>query len=177
MKLLFCMLVACAIIGCAQSYQGSFDDCITDSCISHKETERFCEKLQIEGSFCIEYNFFDHCVIVGANGQKIGTPCLDSLIYKEIINVFDGKWVEGTVGNCWPTHDSTGAGPYWINDIGYGYSSFTRDVVKGDVIYHHYCKSLNSRNCDLIFSIHTDYGPIYLYNYETKEIKSVGWPI
>lgn len=76
-----------------------------------------------------------------------------------------------------PTKDSTGAGPYWVNDIGYSYSSFTRDLVQGEEIYHHYCKSKNNQTRDLIFAIQTGGGPIYQYKYGTKEIKSIGRPI
>jgi len=43
-------------------------------------------------------NFHDFCEIRGGINQKIGTPCLDFLIYKEILEVFDGKWAKGTVG-------------------------------------------------------------------------------
>lgn len=172
MKFLLYLIIACFLCGCATG------ECRTDACITHKETEQFCQKMQTEGAFCLEYNFFDYCEIKGGNNQKIGTPCLDSLIYKEILEVFDGKWVGGeTVGTARPSSEPTEVGPYWVNDISYSYSSFTRDIVQGEEIYHHYCKSKDNKNCDMIFLIHTDGGPMYQYDYETKEIKAAGWPM
>lgn len=174
MKIFTFFIFAVFFTGCAIH---SSSECRTNSCITHKETEQFCRQMQAEGAFCLEYNFRDFCEIRGGNNQKIGTPCLDSLIYKEILEVFDGKWAKGTVGTVKPTKDSTGAGPYWVNDISYGYTSFTRDIVQGDEVYHHYCKSKDNKNCDMIFLIHTDGGPMYRYDYETKEINAAGWPM
>lgn len=175
MKILAFFIFAVFFTGCAIH---SSNECMTDSCKSHKETEQFCRQMLAEGVFCLEYNFFDYCEIKGGNNQKIGTPCLDSLIYKEILETFDGKWVGGgTVGTARPSSEPTEVGPYWVNDISYSYSSFTRDIVEDDEIYHHYCRSKNNQNCDMIFEIHTDGGPMYRYNYETKEIKAAGWPM
>ena len=172
MKILLYLITTCFLWGCASS------ECRTDACHSYKRTEAFCNEVRAEGEFCLEYDYFNFCVIDGLNNQKIATMCMDSLVYKEILEVFDGKWAGGeTVGTCRPTSDSTDTGPYWIDRIEYRYSSFTRDVIQGEEIYHHYCKSKDNKSCDLILKIHTDGGPAYQYNYETKEIKSAGWPI
>ena len=172
MKYLLCLIFLCLLWSCASS------ECRTDACHSYKRTEAFCNEVRAEGEFCLEYDYFNFCVIDGLNNQKIATMCMDSLVYKEILEVFDGKWAGGeTVGTCRPTSDSTDTGPYWIDRIEYRYSSFTRDVIQGEEIYHHYCKSKDNKSCDLILKIHTDGGPAYQYNYETKEIKSAGWPI
>ena len=171
MKFLLYLIIACFLCGCATG------ECRTNACLTYKRTEAFCNEVRAEGAYCLEYDYFNYCIREGLNNQKIATMCIDSLIYKEILEVFDGKWAKGTVGNSQPTEDSTGAGPYWIDRIEYSYSSFTRDVIQDTVIYHHYCKSKDNNNCDMFFLIHTDGGPMYQYNYETKEIKSVGWPI
>ena len=171
MKYLLCLIFLCFLWGCAS------DGCRTYSCRTYKRVETFCNEVRAEGSFCLEYDYFNYCTIRGLNNQKIGTPCMDSLVYREILEVFDRKWAKGTVGTAKPTKDSTGAGPYWINDISYDYSSFTRDVFKDTVVYHHYCKSKDNKSCDMIFLIHTDGGPMYQYNYETKEIQAAGWPM
>lgn len=178
MKILAFFIFICFIIGCATHYQGTPDECRTDSCISQKKTEDFCNKIRQEGAFCVEFQISDFCVITGSKKQEIRTPCLDSLVYKEILDVFDGKWAGGgTVGTVRPSSEPTEVGPYWVDGVGYGQSSFIRDIVQGEAIYHYYCRSKNNQNCDMIFNIHTDGGPIYQYNYETKEIKSVGWPM
>jgi len=171
MRILLYLITASLLWSCASS------ECRTDACHSYKRTEAFCNEVRAEGSFCLEYDYFNYCTIRGLNNQKIGTPCMDSLVYREILEVFDGKWAKGTVGTVKPTKDSTGAGPYWIDRIEYSYSSSTQDLIQGETIYHHYCRSKDNKSCDLILRIHTGRGPIYQYNYETKEIQAIGWPI
>ena len=171
MKFLLYLIIVCYLCGCASG------ECRGETCQSYKRTAAFCNEVQAEGAFCLEYDYFNYCVREGLNKQKIATMCMDTLVYKEILDVFDGKWAKGTVGNSQPTEDSTGAGPYWIDRIEYGYSSFTTDFVQGKRLYHHYCKSKDNKKCDMIFLIHTSRGPMYIYNYETKEIKSDGWPM
>lgn len=172
MKFLLYLIIVCYLCGCASG------ECRTDACQSYKRTAAFCNEVQAEGAFCLEYDYFNYCTIKGLNNQNIGTPCMDSLVYMEILETFDGKWVGGeTVGTARPSPVPTEVGPYWINDISYDYSSFTREVINDTEIYHHYCKSKDNKKCDMIFLIHTDRGPMYQYNYETKEIKSVGWPM
>lgn len=175
MKIFTFFIFAVFFTGCALFSSG---ECRTDSCLLQKRTEAFCNEIRQEGAFCVEFKTSDFCMITGSKKQQIRTPCLDSLVYKEILEVFDGKWVGGgSVGTARPSSEPTEVGPYWVNGIGYGRSSVTGDVVQGEVIYRYYCKSKNNQNCDMIFNIHTDGGPIYQYNYETKEIKSVGWPM
>ena len=171
MRILLYLIIACLLWGCAS------DGCRTYSCRTYKRTETFCNEVRAEGEFCLEYDYFNYCTIDGLNNQKIATMCMDSLVYREILEVFDGKWAKGTVGTVKPTKDSTGAGPYWIDRIEYSYSSSTQDLIQGETIYHHYCRSKDNKNCDLILRIHTGRGPIYQYNYETKEIQAIGWPI
>ena len=171
MRILLYLIIACLLWGCAS------DGCRTYSCRTYKRVETFCNEVRAEGEFCLEYDYFNYCVIDGLNNQKIATMCMDSLVYREILEVFDGKWAKGTVGTVKPTKDSTGAGPYWIDRIEYSYSSSTQDLIQGETIYHHYCRSKDNKNCDLILRIHTGRGPIYQYNYETKEIQAIGWPI
>ena len=96
MKFLLYLIIACFLCGCATG------ECRTDA---------FCNEVRAEGAFCLEYDYFNYCIREGLNNQKIATMCIDTLIYKEILEVFDGKWAKGTVGNSQPTEDSTGAGP------------------------------------------------------------------
>ena len=172
MRILLYLIIACLLWGCAS------DGCRTYSCRTYKRTETFCNEVRAEGEFCLEYDYFNYCTIDGLNNQKIATMCMDSLVYREILEVFDGKWVGGeTVGNARPSSEPTEVGPYWIDRIEYSYSSSTQDLIQGETIYHHYCRSKDNKNCDLILRIHTGRGPIYQYNYETKEIQAIGWPI
>ena len=83
MKIFTFFIFICFIIGCATRYQGTPDECRTDSCISQKKTEDFCNKIRQEGAFCVEFQISDFCVITGSKKQEIRTPCLDSLVFKE----------------------------------------------------------------------------------------------
>lgn len=117
--------------------------------------------------------------VTGMSGIRFESVCLDSSVYAEILDVFDGKFVGGkTVGTAVPSADSTSVGPYYVNNVNYMFSeqSFTYGEG-GEYIFRHFCKSSDNQKCDMIFLIHTDEGPRYRYDFATKEIKSAGWPL
>lgn len=169
----FLLLLACLIVGCSSKSRVRTDDC-NYSCKSQKKLKQFCEDVELGGANCLEYSRF--CMTVTSkSGIKFEGVCLDSAVYAEILDVFDGKFVGGgSVGKAVPSADSSSVGPFYVNGVDYIFSERSYD---DEYESRNFCKSSDNQKCDMIFLIHTDDGPLYRYNFITKEIKSEGWPL